>query len=303
MYKKVVFFNYYHNGDIHLSRGLLHQIINKVHQTNPEVEFYYAHRNSPDLLADINLKFDPNGLNVIRNDHAGIVAAGDIVYINTWYAQQQFRYMNVHGISLDTLYLVFNDACKQVWGFSLEDVSQDPGVFFPWIDYSKYQIGNAKNWLSSHTGKKIFVSNGDTLSGQAHNFDLTSLALNVAKNHPDKTFILSNKTGSALPSNAFWSPDIIQRAGCDLNENGFLTEHCDVIVGRSSGSFTFAQTQENYLKRQCKILNLSNLIPKKLGYYWLDTLLQDKITYTANIITTYDSDTNNISNLIETHIQ
>ncbi len=303
MYKKVVFFNYYHNGDIHLSRGLLRQVMQKVHQINPDVQFYYSHRNTPDLLADINITFDPFGLSIIRNDHAGIVGVGDTVYINTWYGQQQFRYMNAYGISFDTLYLAFNEACKQIWGFSLEEISQDPGVFFPWIDYSKYQINNVNAWLSSNSSKKIFISNGDTLSGQAHNFDLTSLALDVARNHTDKTFILSNKTGATVPSNVLWSSDIIGRSGCDLNENGFITEHCDVIIGRSSGTFTFAQTQNNYLKRQCKILNFSNLVPKKPGYYWLDTLLQDKMTYTANIITTYDSDMNNIRGLIETHIQ
>jgi hypothetical protein len=303
MYKKVVFFNYYHNGDIHLSRGLLRQVMQKVHQINPDVQFYYSHRNTPDLLADINITFDPFGLSIIRNDHAGIVGVGDTVYINTWYGQQQFRYMNAYGISFDTLYLAFNEACKQIWGFSLEEISQDPGVFFPWIDYSKYQINNVNAWLSSNSSKKIFISNGDTLSGQAHNFDLTSLALDVARNHTDKTFILSNKTGATVPSNVLWSSDIIGRGGCDLNENGFITEHCDVIIGRSSGTFTFAQTQNNYLKRQCKILNFSNLVPKKPGYYWLDTLLQDKMTYTANIITTYDSDMNNIRGLIETHTQ
>src|SRR5579864_8093282 len=109
MFRKVVFFNYYHNGDIHLSRGFVRQIINKTHQIDPNVQFYYAHRNPPDLLLDVNITMDPGSLSAVGNDHISLFVRGDTVYFNTWYAQQHFKYMGVHGISIDTLYLAFND--------------------------------------------------------------------------------------------------------------------------------------------------------------------------------------------------
>lgn len=302
MYKKVVFFNYYHNGDIHLSRGFIKKIIEKVKQISPDTTFYYAHKNSPDLLADIEIAFDPTGLSIIGNDHANLVVRGDTIYINTWYAQQHFKYMNVYGISMDTLYMALNDSCKAIWGFSLEDISKDPSVFFPSIDYTKYQITEAHKWLNNHPEKKIFVSNGNTLSGQAHNFAMTPILIDIAQKHTDKTFILSNKENINVPSNIFWSSDIIRKAGCDLNENGFLTEHCDLIVGRSSGAFTFSQTQNNFFKRNTSFLNICNLVPKQEGKFWLDTLMQHKITYTSKIKTIDTSYPDQVKILIEGYL-
>ena len=303
MYSKVVFFNYYHNGDIHLSRSFVRKIIEKVKQIDSSVRFFYSHKNSPGLLADIDISMDHAGLSIVGNDHANLIVRGDTIYINTWYAQQQFKYMNVYGISMDTLYAAFNDSCKAVWGFSLEDISNDPSVFFPTIDYSKFQISEAKNWIDMHPGYKVFVSNGPVLSGQAHNFDLTSIAVEVAKNHPDKSFIFSDKMPANVPSNVFWSCDIIRKSGGDLNENGFLTEHCNSIIGRSSGAFTFSQTQTNFLKREVTFLNMCNLIPKTAGKFWLDVLMQDKINYTSKITTIDASQHEQVKQLIESHIK
>src|SRR5271163_3192723 len=100
MPKRVVFFNYYHNGDIHASREFVRQIINKVHQLEPETQFAYAHKNYQGLLSDIpNLTFDPTALSVIRNDHIGTHIVKETTYINTWYGQQHSRYTNNYGLS------------------------------------------------------------------------------------------------------------------------------------------------------------------------------------------------------------
>lgn len=301
--KKVVFFNYYHNGDIHVSRGFVRHIIDKVKQIDSSIEFFYAHRNAVDLINDIpDLKYDSSALSVIRDDHANPLVQGDNIYINTWYAQQHFRYMNRYGITMDSLYSALDDSCKSVWGFSLKDISDDPSIFYPTIDYSKYQIGTAKLWLDKHPEKKIFVANGHAQSGQAHNFTMSILIEEIARRHPDKTFILSNQESSINLHNVFQSSNIINKNGSDLNENAFITEYCDTIIGRASGVFTFALTQNNVFKRQCKFLVFSNLVPKKEGKFWLDELLHDRIQYKANFTTTNENDSNKIKNLMETYL-
>lgn len=303
MTKRVVFFNYYHNGDIHVSRRLVYHVMNRVRQIDPTTQFAYGHQNSPDLLLDIDgLSFDPLALSVVRNDHAGIVVSGDTIYFNTWYAQQHFRYMNRYGITMDSLYSAFDDSCQSLWGFSLHQITDDPQLFFPVIDYNKFFIQEAKNWLLTNSNKKIFVSNGATLSGQAHNFSLTNIVNSVAKNHLDKTFILSNRDGQTDAPNIVYSSDIIKKGGNDLNENSFLASHCDVIIGKASGTFSFAVTQENLFHRNPKFLAFCNLTPTHPNKFWLSDKLRDKINYQAKFIVSNESNESVVSNIIDSNL-
>lgn len=301
--KKIVFFNYFHNGDIHASRELVRQVIDKVKQIDSDISFSYAHRNPGNLLDDIpGLVFEPHFLGQTGNEHSNLNRVGDTVFFNTWYAQQNFRYMNRYGVTFDSLYNAFDDSCKSLWNFSLQDISNEPSIFLPTIDYSKFQIENAKNWLLNNPGKKIFVSNGQALSGQAHNFPMSPLISDLAIKHPDKIFILSNQETNVNLPNVFQSKDIISKNGCDLNENAFISEHCDVIVGRASGTFSFALTQNNMLKRNCTFLCFSNLVPPPNGKFWLSDLLKDRIQYAANIVVGDENDTNIIKGIIEKYL-
>jgi hypothetical protein len=198
--------------------------------------------------------------------------------------------MNRYGISMDALYAAFDDTCKSLWGFSLDSISTDPSVFFPMIDYDKFQIGGARAWLYSHPGKKIFVSNGAILSDQAHNFPLTPIIANLAQKHTDKIFILSNHDGHPGSANIIHSDDIIKKRGNDLNENSFISSHCDVIIGKASGSFTFAVTQDNLFNREVKFLAFCNLEPVHPNKFWANELLRDKINYRCQFIINNTSD-------------
>lgn len=303
MYKKVTFFNCFHNGDIHVSRSIVREIIKKVKRINPELIFTYAHKNTANLLDDIpEIIHDPGALAYVRSEHHNLFEGGGALFVNTWYAQQNFKYMNQYGISFDSLYAGLDESCKNAWGFSLEDISSDPRTFFPAIDYSKFQIEKAKNWLDNHTGKKIFVCNGYALSGQSHNFPITPLVMALAQKHTDKTFIMTNKEGENRLPNVFWSSDIIQKNGCDLNENAFISEHCDTIIGRPTGALSFSATQNNLLQRSCKILYFTDLVPKDGEKFWGSELLKDKIQYSASITVTHESDVGKIYSLMESNL-
>lgn len=161
MPKRIVFFNCFHNGDIHVSRGFVRQIMNKIKQLEPDTTFGYTHKMSAELLSDIpDLTFDRGALGSVGSEHANLVKSGDTTFINTWYGQQQHKYMNRHGISIDTVYAALNDSCKDLYGFSLEDISTDLSTFFPTIDYTRISISRVQSWLSQHPQKKILVENG-----------------------------------------------------------------------------------------------------------------------------------------------
>jgi len=303
---KITFFNHFHNGDLHISREFVRKVIEKVHSIDPSTTFSYAHVNDQGLLSDIpNLAYE--NLNSLRlNQFENLTRRGDTIFFNTWYAQQNYRYMNVHGMTLDCLYEAFNDSCKNLWNFRLEDISADPSSFIPTIDYSKFHIQDAQNWLAQNPQKKILVSNGQALSGQATNFPLAPLVADLAKLHPDKIFILSNQeVPTYLPPNVVFSKDIIKKPyGSDLNENSFLTAHCDVIVGRASGVFSYAWTQQNMLQRKVKFVCFCGpgVVIRPPHQFWTSSLLSDKIHYSAEYIVSDTTDGNAVKRIIESAI-
>src|SRR5271166_551258 len=167
MSKRIIFFNHFHNGDLHVSRGLVRQIIDKVHQIDPNVQFAYSHPHSQSVLMDIpNLSFEPQAILALNNTHENLSVINGNTYINTWYGQQRWKYMNRYGLTMDCLYMALDDSCQSLWGFSLSEITKDLSTFFPLIDYSKYETKNITSWLSNHPEKKIFVANGLALSGQ-----------------------------------------------------------------------------------------------------------------------------------------
>lgn len=301
---KIVFFNHFHNGDIHVSRELVRQIISKIRIMDPTMTFAYAHKNSNGLLNDISgLAYDAQALSNVSSEHIATHTVGETIYFNTWYGQQKFKHLNRWGLTFDALYSAFDENCKQLWGFSLDNISTDPSTFFPSIDYNAFQINHIKNWLVTNPAKKIFVSNGVILSDQAHQFALTPIIDVLSKKHPDKIFILSNKDGHPGSANIIHSSDIIKRRGNDLNENSFIASNCDVIIGKASGAFSFAVTQQNLFQRDVKFLAFCNLVPVPPNKdFWIGELLRDKINYKAKFIVNNDSDTNTIQNIIEANL-
>ena len=50
----IIFYNLFHNGDIHNSRGLISHIMKNMGEDN---SFFYKHVNGPRLLADVNITY------------------------------------------------------------------------------------------------------------------------------------------------------------------------------------------------------------------------------------------------------
>jgi|ERR1700722_3843005 len=302
MANRVVFWNNWHNGDVHLSRGFVKQIMRKVHSIEPSISFCYAHPNDPMLLSDIpNLSYDREPLTFL-DPHQSLMMKDETVFVNTWYDQQHQRFSREFGIlTFDALYVIFNEACRQLFGFMLPECSDQLSDFFPSIDYRAFDIHHAKEWLSSHPEKKVLIENGDALSGQAHNFQMLPIIEQLAKERPNVSFVLSKKEKSIL-SNVFWTDDIIQKEGkTDLNEISFLSTHCDVIVGKASGVFSFSLVQENFFERQTSFLCFSHLLAHQ-SKYWLGRLFSDKVNYTSRVQISNETNADAISTIIKEHL-
>lgn len=291
---KITFINYYNKGDIHVSRGFVKKIIEKVRSLNLDIKFAYSHKHDPDLLKDIQyLDFDKDGLLAFHNfctsqglnpQHTDVFNIDGNYYFNTWYAQKERKYLDEHGITFDTLYFIFDDICKKILNFSLEDISDNLLDFYPDIDFTKFDTKNIDNWIADNKfNKKIFVANGHSLSGQSYNVNFTRLITDIAKKKTDTYFLLTNiEDGKISLPNVIYTDDIIKKNSFnDLNENAYLSTFCDVIIGRGSGASSFAFNCKNILNSNIIFIYFCNFVSKDTNKFWVGKYFNDKINYAA----------------------
>lgn len=259
MVNRVIFYNYFHNGDLHVSRGLVKEVAKQCLAKG--IPCYYYHNYSPEILSDIpGVVFSQDQF---CSGFTPTHIKDDTLYLNTWYGSNQ-NVFNGHGLTFDTLYLSFKEAVKCL-PINLESVA--PIDMFPNIEYDKFFIQPAKNWLSSNSRRKVFISNGVPLSGQSSEFEFARIINRLADHYPNIDFLVSNEEkGLQKKPNVFLTRNIIQKTGCDLNENSYLSTFCDTIIGKFSGTYTYAMTKENYWDN-----------PKKFIVYTIPTV--DKVEW------------------------
>lgn len=288
-FNRIIFFNFFNNGDIHLSRGIVSYIIRRVKDTFSDTQFIYSHKRDPLLISDIeHLQFDKNIINSIDSVFQPAFIKDQDLFINTWYGTDRYHYMNQHLISFDCLYFLLNDVCKSYLDFSLDQ--EDPHKLFPKINFQKYQINEAKNYADQFEEPRILIANGFAESGQADNFHFTPIVLELANKYHGIQFLLTNYEGDyQLRENVKYTTNIIRKSmGSDLNENAYLGYRCNLIVGRASGVFSFCFNQDTlFHSSHIKMMVFSNLdYPKK---FWLYNYFQDKINYGTSIINHKDN--------------
>lgn len=237
--KKICFFNHYHNGDLFHSKSFVQQIINTI-----DTEFLYAHSNNPVLLSDLNAKYEPipNISHSIR-----FLDTEDIFYVNTWIGSYFVEGEKYYGectlrFSYEMFAKIF-DELNQKFNCNLNLLPIEN--YFPFINYSKFNISEVDNYIRTDLTKKVLFSNGPCLSGQCRYYgDMSPIVTQLADKYPDITFICTHRISTSL-KNIKFTEDIIKVSGCDLNEIGYLSTFCDIIVGRNSGPFCFSTNLEN----------------------------------------------------------
>jgi hypothetical protein len=271
--KNIIFFNPFHNGDIHVSRSCVKHIVDSL----PDVNFFYAHKNQP-LLQDIPRLKEDSSLyrNIGENYKLEYMERGDDLYINTWYGSGNFKYMNRYGITYDTIYTLFEEHCKML-GIEFAD----PVKMYPSIDYSYYKTEGIKEYVDGFW-RKIMIFNGGCLSGQAVEFPMFHFINRLAEQNPDKHFFITNEDNRIRKAdNIHFTYDIIKKNGCDLNENGYLSSFCDMFIGRASGVHSFSLNRENMFYNNIFLFTISNI-----GFssaYWLGDRFKD-LKYTSKIV-------------------
>lgn len=256
MIRDVAFYNACNNGDIHVSRELVKCVMRVAREQCPDVRFRYYHKNPARLTVDIEgLEHRPlsempqiASMNELRS-----FKYKDTVFLNTWYAASPvFRAMHC---TLNTLHDLFRSNLKEWFA---HDMGSDVDAFLPTYEKSRLDTRSIDdltervfgNWPDGTRQWRthVLLCNGQPMSGQTNmppgHFEQAMQA--VIDAHPSALFIVTNpEMRQFFGNNVIFSCDITDVEGCDLPEIAVLSSHCDVIVGRGSGPYSFSLTRAN----------------------------------------------------------
>ena len=294
MVNKICFFNHFHNGDCLATKEFVRELTQKF-----PAKYFYAHVNHPKILRDLDVTFIgmPNFLNGQINPK--FIEENDTLYINTWVGCY-FPDRADDGVALihplpdgkigsDINWKAYHRIWQHIYSvlnekFSL-NLELSPNVldYAHSIDHQKFNYQSVDNFISSQKNKKfVLISNGAGFSNQSYqNHDLGSIFNNLCGQYHDRTFIFTSRfsQGKAVHENMFFTDDIIQpRDGSDLNEIGYLSKFCDIIIGRNSGPFLFANTKENLNNSNKKFLAMGKT-HEECFPYGLDTPCEFNFVY------------------------
>jgi hypothetical protein len=254
MGQKIIFYNHYHNGDLHYTKPLVRDLMSQL----PNSEFSYAHLNGYWVVRDLNIPQGPFNTSAI-SDHATILYGPDAVLVNTWLGTY-LKVFNQAEVTWNFYYKFYCEIIRllnNMFHLNLMPKPQDE-FWLPTTDYSYYAIDNAKEFDRIEKRKKILISNGPGMSKQIPEFnsDMSEMIRFIAEKHQDKMFIVT-KRFEHKQNNIISTTEINKLNRTDLNEIGYISTFCDVIIGRDSGPFCFTHTRENLMNPNKTFMSFS----------------------------------------------
>lgn len=254
--KTYKFYNYFNNGDVFFSR-----IIMKPFLENEFIEFY--HKETLGLFRDLpNVKefnFHNQDFDIAKNE----VFSDFDKPINCWVAQdileRQSPYQNspYPGCNFEN-YVGIATELMDLFEIPRYESIED---FLPTISPenlpTKSVIDEIMNEQSLKYDKIMLFCNGNVRSGQSDNFDFTPTIIHLSEENPNILFLTTEEIEVSDRPNII-STSKITNIKPDLIEISYISTLCDVIVGRASGPYTFAQNKDNLLNPNKKFVCFGN---------------------------------------------
>jgi hypothetical protein len=243
---KIIFFNQFHNGDCFVGKSYVRDLIEIIKSRRSDIEFEYAHNNHPGILADVPADYTPvHGLPVDRMLRIG--TAGDDIYINTWVGCWQGEIFgfgeHINFKKLHEIWRRYYAALSRLLSMEIP-FGTDPQMYVPYIDEKFYRTDLIRNYQQGYAKKrKVLICNGPANSGQSQMGNFIAEIDALSKEYPDIQFIATERTGIRR-LNVSHTADIFS-LDSDLNEIALLSRHCDLIVGKNSGPYSFAHHRAN----------------------------------------------------------
>lgn len=240
----LTFFNHFHNGDIYHAKEFVRDVAEQL-----DVDVYFAHNYHSILVSDLPrvgygsaswFQFSPKD-RLIKDEHGNLFVN---THIGAWFGT---------GLKYDTecslrfnmeMWKVIYQALSEAYNKPL--VLKDINHYIPSINFSKFDLKRIQNFVMEEKRKKVLICNGPVHSGQAiYNEDMSHFVRRWAQEYPNTVFILTMPVDFGRMQNVCYTNEIIDLHRTDLNEIGYLSTHCDLIIGRNSGPYCFTVNKDN----------------------------------------------------------
>ena len=253
-FDNIIFFNYYHNGDIHVGRSYVKWIIDNVFANN----YIYQHKHSDRLLLDLKKLSHTN--KITGNSRLGIYIKDNDLYVNTWFNSKGGKFYS--GCNINSLHDYFKNDIKEVLNFDI-GTKYD---FIPEIDFSVFDIDKIDIFMKKlGNKKKIFISSGDAASGQSNNqISMVKVVDNLSRTYKDMLFFLSNRLNYKA-DNVIYNDDLVDFK-FNLNENGYISTFCDINIGRFSGPQSYSYIKENFYSNKIYLLLITDTVNDDIDF-------------------------------------
>ena len=261
--ENIVYANHWHYGDLFSTRGWVADIKRQL----PDMNFYYAHKKNPRAIIDLVETLDDENNRIVLDGIDQWKRFGvddDTVIINTWVGSYMGLWSNTHPSYISHHRIIgecYNNL-RQQFGVDLK-LSDDVWDYVPQIDYSVYNRDAVDN-NSNLVGNTYLFCNSEVASKQSSMDNMQKIIEYVASNHTKDTFIATEKFDTKL-DNILFTSDIFSDA-CDLCDISYLSTKVNLIVGKNSGPFTYANTKDNLLDKNKIFLNFSHKPEDTLPY-------------------------------------
>ena len=285
----IVFYNHFHNGDCFVSKMYVQDLIFQIRQHRPDIEFYYAHNNHPGIIADVAAEYVPaHAYDYDRYLRMGTRA--DDILINPWVGAWQGEIFN-HGehinyLRLHAIWRRYYTALGRLLNIELA-FSDDAKFYVPYIDADYYRQDLIRNYMQGYAKKrKVLICNGPAKSGQSQMGDFVAEIDALSQEYPAVQFIATQRTGIRR-LNVSHTADIFA-LDSDINEIALLSRHCDLIVGKNSGPYSFAHHRANMLDANKTFACFSTRDTDMLNAQqdWPAEFHHSAVTDTAGVIST-----------------
>jgi hypothetical protein len=241
---KIVFFNHYHRGDLHTHKGFIAQIQNEL----PDINLEYLHRNPSRLTEEygIPLMGLPEHLDH-RTPFYQDVENGTL-FINTWAGTDLDRLCKYRGVNMDLLIDQWTGIFETINKFFSVDIKirEAKESYLPVLNLDFVEKENVDAYIGSAQRKRVLICNNVPFSSQSFADDMSKFLIPIAENNLDVDVICTNKFETTLSNIKFTSDIIKSTKDTDLLEISYLSNFCDVIVGKNSGPYVFCETYANY---------------------------------------------------------
>jgi len=283
----VVFYNHYGNGDLFISREFIRDIMSII----PADNYYYAHAKNPRMFADIpKLQHTKITDNCIMRSRCGL--SGSDIYINTWLGVDSTFVTRANSCSILNAYKMFSLILATL---GYKPLSKPLDAYLPSVDYTAFDITPVDEFLKSVTSKLVLVANCNAQSGQAENFDMTSVIQRLCDNYHNTIFMVTDPVKVDAPNYITTGEITKSKDGFDLNEISYLSRFADLFIGRSSGAQIFTMTRDNYMNPDKTFLSFTKMVESahivwqapviKAKVYWSNATNEtDVYNYTCKVI-------------------